>query len=94
MMTHTYSDVAPVSKQVLLQDEVSEFEVDTEYSPEFGTIYRLWLSRNLLGTFYYSDKDNTWVTQPSCSNRKSRCDTSEQAQLLIITVNELLLVGA
>ena len=73
MMTHTNSDVAPVSKQVLpqAQDEVPEFEVDTGDSTEFGTIYRLWQGWNLLGTFYYSAQYDKWVTQPSCSSRES-----------------------
>ncbi len=78
----------------LSQNEAPEFEVDTEYYPDLGTLYRLWQGWNLLGTFYYSDQDNTWVAQPSCSSRESRCDTSDQAQLLIIMCSGLLVETA
>jgi hypothetical protein len=82
------SDVAPV------QQVETVFEVDTVHSSDFGTMYRLWQGWNLLGTFYYSDKDNTWVTQPSCSNRESHCDSPDQAQMLIVAVSGLLVEGA
>jgi hypothetical protein len=93
-----------VDAQVLAQPELEQyvkeqatsipFEVDSLQDGDFGTLYRLWQKMNLLGTFYRADLDGKWVAQPSFSELRSRCDSSEQAQRLIIALSGLLVVDA
>ena len=73
---------------------IAPFEIDAVEDGDFGTLYRLWQGWNLLGTFYLSNVDGKWVAQSSFSTARSRCDTAEQAQLLIITVSWLLMADA
>ena len=73
---------------------IAPFEIDAVHDSDFGTLYRLWQGWNLLGTFYLSTVDSKWVAQSSFSTARSRCDTAEQAQLLIITVSWLLIADA
>ncbi|BDA71694.1 hypothetical protein CAL7716_058600 [Calothrix sp. PCC 7716] len=94
-MTHTNLNTAPVQQvRIAITQEAPVFEIDTEHYPGLGTVYRLWQGCNLLGIFYCDSTDGKWVTQPSCSERWSRCDNAEQAQLLIVTVSGLLVEGA
>jgi hypothetical protein len=70
------------------------FEIDSLHDSDFGTLYRLWQGMNLLGTFYRAVSDGKWVAQPSFSKLRPRCDSSEQAQQLIIALSGLLVVDA
>jgi len=69
-----------------------EFEIDAIYDGDFGNLYRVWFGFKLLGTFYRTDIDGLWVAQPIESDCLIRCETPEEAQLLIITVSGLLVV--
>jgi hypothetical protein len=72
------------------QEIAPEFEIDAVHDADFGTMYRVWSVRELIGTFYRADVDGLWVAQPCCSELRPRCETPEQAQLLIIAVSGLL----
>ncbi len=71
--------------QVQAQTIAPEIEVDSDIDAEFGTLYRVWISYHLLGTFYCA-LDGSWVAQPVKSNRVLRCATSLKAQAAIITL--------
>ncbi|MEO1376022.1 MAG: hypothetical protein AAFW70_17240 [Cyanobacteria bacterium J06635_10] len=67
-----------------------EFEIDAIYDGDFGNLYRVWFGCRLLGTFYRTDIDGLWLAQPIESDLGFRCQTPEEAQLLIIAVSGLL----
>ena len=73
---------------------IVSFEIDSLQDGDFGTLYRLWQGMNLLGTFYRAVSDGKWVAQPSFSELRPRCDSSEQAQQLIIALSGLLVADA
>jgi hypothetical protein len=73
------------------QEIAPEFEIDSVHDADFGTLYRVWQGMKLLGTFYRADIDGLWVAQPRDSDLRPRCETPEQAQLLIIAVSGLLI---
>ena len=66
-----------------------EIEVDSDTDADFGALYRVWNSRALVGTFYQA-ADGKWIAQPSDSDERPRCDTPEEAQLLIVAIAGLL----
>lgn len=70
--------------QEIAPEPVASIEVDSDFHPDFGTMYRVWYSYHLLGTFYRAIGDGKWVAQPVCSDFRPRLDTPEQAQLVII----------
>ena len=72
------------------QEIAPEFEIDSVDDADFGTMYRVWSGRELIGTFYRADVDGLWVAQPCYSELRPRYETPEQAQLLIIAVSGLL----
>jgi hypothetical protein len=72
------------------QDIAPEFEIDAIHDSDFGTLYRVWSGCKLLGTFYRADSDGLWVAQPCDCDARPRCETAEQAQLLIMAVSGLL----
>ncbi|MDF5720228.1 MAG: hypothetical protein PUP91_07030 [Rhizonema sp. PD37] len=72
-----------------LRDDI---EVDSVSDPDFGLMYRVWKSWELLGTFYHA-LDGKWVAQPSDSDARPRCETADQAQLLILAIAGLLVAG-
>ncbi|NJO62221.1 MAG: hypothetical protein HC836_29540 [Richelia sp. RM2_1_2] len=74
------------------QELAPEFEIDAVHDSDFGTLYRVWQGMNLLGTYYRADIDGLWVAQPIETEKRPRCETPEQAQLLIIAVSGLLVV--
>ena len=76
------------------QDIAPEFEIDSVDDADFGALYRVWFGMKLLGTFYRADADGRWVAQPFNCNARPRCETAEQAQLIIIALNGLLVVDA
>jgi hypothetical protein len=76
------------------QEIAPEFEIDSVHDADFGTLYRVWQGMKLLGTFYRADIDGLWVAQPSDCDARPRCETPEQAQLLIIAVSGLLVADA
>jgi hypothetical protein len=72
------------------QEIAPEFEIDSVHDADFGTLYRVWQGMKLLGTFYRADIDGLWVAQPCDCDARKRCETAEQAQLLIMAVSGLL----
>jgi hypothetical protein len=70
-----------------------EFEIDSDVDADFGTLYRVWHSYHLLGTFY-QDVEGKWVAQPCCSDIRPRLNTPEQAQLVIIATSGFLVADA
>jgi hypothetical protein len=72
------------------QELAPEFEIDSVHDSDFGTLYRVWQGMKLLGTFYRADIDGLWVAQPCDCELRPRCETAEQAQLLIIALSGLL----
>ena len=96
-MTPIIVDAQALAQLELLQhiDEQAtelapEFEIDSVHDADFGTLYRVWQGIKLLGTFYRADIDGLWVAQPCCCELRLRCETPEQAQLIIIAVSGLL----
>ncbi len=85
------------SEQAVAQEELNEYvevqaqtiapeiEVDSDIDPDFGELYRVWISYHLLGTFYRA-LDGSWVAQPARSNVPLRCATSLEAQAAIVTL--------
>ena len=71
--------------EIQAQTIAPEIEVDSDIDPDFGELYRVWLSYHLLGTFYRA-LDGSWVAQPVKSNRVLRCATSLEAQAAIVTL--------
>jgi hypothetical protein len=76
------------------QDIAPEFEIDAIHDSDFGNLYRVWSGMRLLGTFYCADSDGLWVAQPCNSELRPRCETPEQAQLVIIALSGLLVADA
>ncbi|MDF5724355.1 MAG: hypothetical protein PUP91_28610 [Rhizonema sp. PD37] len=72
-----------------LRDDI---EVDSISDPDFGLMYRVWKSWELLGTFYHA-LDGKWVAQPCDSDTRPRCETANHAQLLILAIAGLLVAG-
>jgi len=70
-----------------------EFEIDSVDDADFGALYRLWSGMKLLGTFYRA-VDGLWVAQPFLSELRQRCNSPEQAQLVIIALSGLLVADA
>lgn len=66
-----------------------EIEIDSAMD-DFGLLYRVWHGSKLLGTFYRADADGKWVAQSCRTDVKHRCNTSSEAQLLILAINGLL----
>ncbi len=62
-------------------------EIDSVIDADFGSLYRVWDSRTLLGTFYQS-ADNKWVAQPTHSLLRPRCNTAASASLFIVGQRE------
>jgi hypothetical protein len=75
------------------EDIAPEFEIDSVDDSDFGVLYRVWFGMRLLGTFYCA-VDGKWVAQPFNCESRPRCDSPEQAQLLIIAVSGLLVADA
>ncbi|BAY66940.1 hypothetical protein NIES22_70840 (plasmid) [Calothrix brevissima NIES-22] len=75
------------------QDVAPEFEIDSVGDCDFGTLYRVWSGMKLLGTFYRA-VDGLWVAQPCNVEQRPRCETPEQAQLMIIALSGLLVADA
>ncbi len=72
----------------------AQFEIDSLQDSDFGILYRVWQGMNLLGTFYRADSDGKWVAQPRNCNDRPRCETSEQAQELILALSGLVAAAA
>ncbi len=70
-----------------------EIEIDSDTDADFGTLYRVWNSSELLGTFYCAI-DGEWVAQPSNSDKRPRCNTAAEAQLLIVAMSGLLVADS
>ncbi|WP_414577244.1 hypothetical protein [Anabaena sp. CCY 9402-a] len=69
-----------------------EIEIDS-VTDDFGELYRVWNGWQLLGTFY-QNLEGKWIVQPCNSDDRPCCDTSWQAELIIIAVNGLLVADA
>ncbi len=72
---------------IVVEAIAPEIEIDSDYDPDFGTLYRVWggsVGINLLGTFYRAAADDKWVAQPCNSNDRPRCNTAASAQLQIL----------
>ena len=76
-------EIAPEEELVVTTPDA--VEIDSDYDPDFGIMYRVWRNRRLLGTFYRA-LDGKWVAQPFDSNFRPRLNTPEQAQLVILSV--------
>ncbi len=75
--------IAPEQQPVAAVTTPDLIEVDSDYDPVFGIMYRVWFSYHLLGTFY-QDMSGKWIAQPCNSNFRPQLNTPEQAQLVII----------
>ena len=96
-----HSHLAPLDEQTIAQAELNayieaqaqvaapEIEIDSDIDSTWGTLYRVWHSYHLLGTFY-SSIDGSWVVQSSYTDEKPRCSTAAEAQLLIVAIAGLL----
>ncbi|MBW4598920.1 MAG: hypothetical protein KME29_04730 [Calothrix sp. FI2-JRJ7] len=78
---------AVLEAQFLAQEIFPSYEIDSDIDQDFGTLYRVWNSYHLCGTFY-QDADGYWIPQPVKSDFRPRVRTEMQAQLIIITVYE------
>jgi hypothetical protein len=61
---------------------LSEYEIDSDYDPDFGTLYRVWggdIGINLLGTYYRDCVTLEWVSQPCRTSEKGRHLTPQGA---------------
>lgn len=102
MMTHIEAGDTQAQAQFELEqyikeqveDIAPEFEIDSVDDCDFGVLYRVWSGMKLLGTFYRADVDGLWVAQPCNFEQRPRCDSSEQAQLMIIALSGLLVAEA
>ncbi|MHC5778926.1 hypothetical protein [Nostoc sp.] len=102
MMTHIEARDAQAQAQFELEqyikeqveDVAPEFEIDSVDDCDFGVLYRVWSGMRLLGTFYRADSDGLWVAQPCNLELRPRCETKEQAQLVIIALSGLLVADA
>ena len=66
-----------------------EIEIDSVIDRDFGTLYRVWDGRCLLGTYYHA-LDNKWVVQSSHDSKRPRCNTQSEAEQLVIAMGGLL----
>ncbi|MBO3463568.1 hypothetical protein G7B40_001550 [Aetokthonos hydrillicola Thurmond2011] len=84
-----------VTSYILSQIKVTtpEIEIDSEHDEDFGVLYRVWNERDLIGTYYQAIDDGKWIAQPSCSDERPRCDTADEAQLLVVAISGLLVAG-
>ncbi|MDF5722024.1 MAG: hypothetical protein PUP91_16375 [Rhizonema sp. PD37] len=82
-----------VADHTKIESFSEDIEVDSVSDPDFGLLYRVWKSGELLGTFYHAFLDGKWVAQPCESDARPRCETAYQAQLLILAVAGLLVAG-
>ena len=99
MLQHSHS--VSIDEQTIAQAELNahidalaqavapEIEIDSDIDSHFGTLYRVWHSYHLLGTFY-SSIDGSWVVQSSYTNSQPQCNTAAEAQLLIVAMSGLL----
>jgi len=100
-MLQQYTRIVIIDEQTIAQAEFNayieaqaqeiapEIEIDSSPDSDFGTLYRVWNSYHLLGTFYQS-VDGKWVVQSDhCGSHKS-CNTAAEAQLLIVATARLL----
>ncbi|MDF5729972.1 MAG: hypothetical protein PUP92_18650, partial [Rhizonema sp. PD38] len=84
--------VSPIIDHAQIESFSDDIEVDSVCDPDFGLMYRVWKSWELLGTFYHA-LDGKWVTQPCDSDARPRCETANHAQLLILAIAGLLVAG-
>ncbi len=66
-----------------------EIEIDSIVDRDFGTLYRVWDGRCLLGTYYHA-LDDKWVVQSNYNSNHPRCNTQSEAELLVIAMSGLL----
>ena len=81
-----------VADHAQIESLSDDIEVDSISDPDFGLLYRVWKSWELLGTFYHA-LDSKWVAQPCESDARPRCETANQAQLLILAMAGMLVAG-
>ncbi|HLP92332.1 MAG TPA: hypothetical protein VK184_27535 [Nostocaceae cyanobacterium] len=62
-----------------------EIQVDTRPDPDFGTLYCVWYSHLLLGTFY-QNLAGLWIAQPVGSDARPHFASDEEAKNYIVTV--------
>lgn len=72
--------IAPKLKNVSTEPSI---EVDAK-PDDFGSLFRVWCDRKLLGTFYRSEADDKWVANPHNQEQKHRCKSPADAQQVII----------
>lgn len=96
-----HSHLASINEQTIAQAELDayieaqaqvaapEIEIDSDIDRSWGTLYRVWHSYHLLGTFYQA-VDGLWEVQSSYTDEKPRCSTAAEAQLLIVAMSGLL----
>lgn len=70
------------------QQEYAEQELEVDsISDCFGTIFRVWRGKSVIGTFYQTVSGNGWIAEAFSPNHRPQwCATSEQAQNLIRSV--------
>jgi hypothetical protein len=66
-----------------------EIEIDFVVDSDFGTLYRVWDGHCLLGTYYHA-LDDKWIVQSSYDSIRPRCNTQNEAELLVIAMSGLL----
>lgn len=71
------------------QEIAPEIEIDSDVDSTSRTVYRVFYSYHLLGTFY-QNIDASWVVQSSYCNNHIQCNTETEAQLLIVAISRLL----
>ena len=82
----TLPTALPVVEQLKSVDWRSpEIEVDEQQDEEFGLLYRVWNSNQLLGTFYHAISGE-WVVQSCFQDDRPRCNTAAEAQLIIVAL--------
>lgn len=102
MMTHIEAGDTQAQAQFELEQHIKEqaediapeFEIDSVDDCDFGVLYRVWSGMKLIGTFYRADVDGLWVAQPFNCDSRPRCDSPQQAQLIIIALSGLLVADA
>jgi hypothetical protein len=65
-----------------------QIEIDS-VPDDFGELYRVWNGWHFLGTFY-QNLQGKWIAQPCNGDKKYCCDSSLEAELIVIGVNYLL----
>ncbi|MDF5725077.1 MAG: hypothetical protein PUP91_32425 [Rhizonema sp. PD37] len=74
------------------QEIAPEIEIDSVVDHDFGTLYRVWDGRCLLGTYYHAH-DDKWVAQSSYDSKRPRCNTQSEAELLVIAMSGRLVAN-